>query len=578
MKYILTLLFFISYFHSLMPHAYVDTLDTILQQKTSKTDEPISLLQQVIHEIDTALKDKISLHDLYNLLNSAQFSSLFTLDVSPSMQEVKFVLGAKIYLYCLDCCEKKMLHKASKNKESLDYWQTELFYENRSLFQQNINYWLCHDDYTKTIQDNIVNLESISQQTFYFLGLVRYNKKKLLEASNQNIFEKNLMKAVRLQDIFLNAPHRDYDYCDIYGVITLMAQQSDNFCKILSLQYIQSQPPHRLERNWVACTSTAVGLCACVIAYSMYKEQIDSFAVNTYQAGESFWDTKIKRPAIKMINIVSGSEKDPLVDTQREQIIYHGLLVQGDQAPTPRGGEVTDVEVIIDESSKIVGQVTSYAVKATGSINVWSWLGYKQQQGTQGIMIPPSNIEINQQLYDRMSLEQREALRLRVAVKDITILKYPKANLNEVVPALERSVFGPIVELQKAMNTLYEENRLTIGMVAMFPVMSLAGGAFFASKKAYYTSVYEPILKIFRDLEIFLNDVSDKSISFDKEGHLYFLTELLKKKCEILTLKDLTFMEQDIAELQSKKLTYAQKFNTLQRMYRTYNFLLPGAI
>jgi hypothetical protein len=117
-----------------------------------------------------------------------------------------------------------------------------------------------------------------------------------------------------------------------------------------------------------------------------------------------------------------------------------------------------------------------------------------------------------------------------------------------------------------------------LGLVAMIPVISLTGGTIFASKKAYSMALYKPICKIIRDLEIFLNDSVGKPTSFDREGQLYFLTESLKKKCGILTLHDLKLMEEDIIELQSRNLIYAQKFNVVQRMYRTYPFLLPGAI
>ena len=564
-------LFLCCYQPLLMSHSYIDSLDLIIDQKLKAVASELSADAVAVSEqINKAIDSKISLQDLHDLLQSNKFFSFFLLESSINVKEIKFALGAKIYLYCLDCCEQKMLHKSGKNQDSIDYWEHELFYEKRDLFQKNIIRWTHRESYKKTIQSNIDHLESISKQTFYFLGLIRHSKQILLEASNRELFEKNLMMSVRLQDIFLNAVERDYDVCDVYHVITAMVQQSHDFSENLSVEYTESQPPHHFERNWVAYSSAAVTLCACLATYYAYQNDVDALIHASYQSGISFWDTKVKKPATEMFNTLSGGKNEPLLNTAREEKILETLLIQGDNAPAPQGAGVSDVTVIVNESYKLLGQAGAYVGE--------NLLGYKKENAPEVVAPLVGSADNNVQPYAAMSLQEQEALRLRVAAKDGVVLAYPKANLNEAFPALERTALSPIVELQRAMNDLYAENQFVVSLIAMFPVVLLARGAMFASKKAYSMTLYKPISRVIRDLEIFLNDSITKPISFDREGRLYFLTESLKRNSGALMFQDSKLMEDDIAELQSKHLTYLQKFNIVQRMYHTYAFLLPGAV
>lgn len=570
MKRFLSILFFMNFCYSISSQPYIDTVDIIINQ-TMKAMTYNSLPDIV--RLQKSLDNKISLEDLTVILQNNEFASFFLSESSENIKNIKFALGAKIYLYYLDCYEQKMLHKSLKNYESLKYWQQELFCENRDFLQKNILRWINPDNYKKEIQKNIEHLKAISKKTASFLGMIRHNKQILSDACNRDSFEENLMMAVRLQDTTLNVACRDYSSCNMYEIVISMAGLFNDFSLDLSAQYTESQPSHHLQRNWVAYTSTAVGLCALAIAYYSYKNDVDACASAAYEAGQYFWNDKIKAPVHKICNTLSGVNNPPLLDTQREKTILGALLIQGDLAQDPRGPEVTHVDVIVGDGSMLVGQATAYSID-----RFWGLFGYQPQNlQREGIGMLPA-IENNQRNYNNMSFADQEALKLRVAAKDSIILANPKANLNGVIPALERSVFSPMVEMQNALNKLYEENQLMIGLMAMFPAVSIAAGMTFASKKAYCIASYEPVRKVVRDLDMFLNEATSKSPSFEQEGKLYFITELLKRKCTVLSCKELQLMEEDIAELQSRYLTYTQKYNIVQRMYRTYAFLLPGAV
>jgi len=192
MKRIWHTLLVVGSFQSLISISYTESLDVVIEQRIKAiTNETLLDVVAISQQINSSIHDEITLQAISELLQSKKFISFFLLDSSINTKEVKFALGAKMYLYCLDCCERKMLHKSLKNYDSLDYWQHEQFYENRNLFDKNVTRWVNDEKYKKEIQSNISHLESISEQTASFLGLIRHNKQMLSEAVNRESFEKN---------------------------------------------------------------------------------------------------------------------------------------------------------------------------------------------------------------------------------------------------------------------------------------------------------------------------------------------------------------------------------------------------
>ena len=576
MKRIWYIFLLLGSFQPLMPHSYIESLDAIIEQRIKAiTNESLLDVVAISQQVDRAIDEKISLSAVQELLQSKKFISFFVLDSSVSVNEIKFALGVKIYLYCLDCCQAKMLHKSLKNYDSLDYWQHEQFYENRNLLDKNITRWVHDENYKKSIQANISHLESISKQTASFLGLVRHNKQILAEAFNRESFEKNLMMAVRLQDIQLNGSvEHDYEACDMYSVLTNTIQQFHSLSANLSAQYIQCQPPQHFERNWVAYSSTAAGLCACAAAYYMYKNDVDACADAAFKAGSDLWNDKVTKHVKKIINILSGTNKEHLLDTTREAAILDELYRQGDQT-SPLGSEVTTGGALAGNSLQLAGQATSHVVGQVSN-SFWGLLGYPNQSSTQESASQSSIVASSNQ--QPLLPKQKKALRVRVDQKDSVTLSQPLKNIGEVLSAGIRTGLNFGVNIQNAINNFYEEHQLTIAVAALLPAVAVAAGTVSASSRTYYAMSHQPIRRIIRDLEILLNDSVAKPVSFDREGKLYFLTELLKNKSDVLTMREHKMMEEDIAELQSKNLAYLQKFNIVQRMYHTYAFLLPGAI
>jgi hypothetical protein len=69
-------------------------------------------------------------------------------------KDLKFAIGAKLYLHYLTCCKEKMLYKAVTNYDALQYWKNELFAENLPFYNKNILRWISRSSYQEKIERN----------------------------------------------------------------------------------------------------------------------------------------------------------------------------------------------------------------------------------------------------------------------------------------------------------------------------------------------------------------------------------------------------------------------------------------
>lgn len=193
-----------------------------------------------------------------------------------------------------------------------------------------------------------------------------------------------------------------------------------------------------------------------------------------------------------------------------------------------------------------------------------------------------------------------EQKKQRAFENDRIILAHPEKNIKNLAGAYHRMVMRQLVDTKEQMNKsifqtnhvldgiyretnhlieeVYTDNRLVLGVVALVPVATVCGSSLFASNKIYSSVAYRPIRKFIYQIEVLLNESFYASTCFEKEGSLYFLTEQLKLHIGVLTFAEQKLIKDDIASLQSANLDYVQKFNIVQRMYRTYPCLAIGIV
>jgi len=546
MKKLLILLFVVAFKPLFADCNYF--LDTVITQKIEsiRSTDQAFVAVSIIDKIQKVVDEKKSLQFIESLFHEKDFVSFFLLEESQNLKDLKIALGAKIYLYCLHCSEQKVLLKAMKMYDSLDYWKHESFNEGRSWYQKNFLRWANSLEYKKSVDSKINELQFLSKKTESFLGLIRNNKQLLLKSSSLQNFQENLTVAIKTQDDFLHSINETDNSNDIYLVIINMIENFTSFNLKLSEQYKENQPPSNIVRNWQAYTLGTVTVCAAAYAAYIYQNEV-------IESAQAFWKDKVQGPVQKISDALTGKGSIPHFDSTEEKAQYHTLILREHGESAPMGSDFSGI-----------GAATQQTVNY---LDFQKWIPWGGSQELPA---------------DQLSLEQLSELEQQVLRYDQVSIANPDKNVLSVVRAYERTLLRQVIDIKKQANIvlqeLYEDNRLTLSIAAFIPAITLLGGGSFASKKIYNSISIQPLRKIIRDLELFLNNIIHQSVSFEKEGRLFLLTELLHQKSSVLNFRDSQMMEEDLLELQSESLTYEQKFYIVQRMYYTYGFLFPGAI
>ena len=205
--------------------------------------------------------------------------------------------------------------------------------------------------------------------------------------------------------------------------------------------------------------------------------------------------------------------------------------------------------------------------------------------------------ELGQAIQAKSSLDQEtapdssswtfEEKQAYVEKQHVTILTYPYKNLLRIPQAYaykieDESLRGKqaldkeIVAAKEVGNKVLKDNHMVMCMATLIPAATVVGGSLFASKNIYNSVAYQPIRKFVRELEVLLNDALYRQPSFDVQGKLYFFVEQLALNIDVLTLGEQKMIQEDLASLRNYGLDYVQKYNVIQRMYKTYPCLSAG--
>jgi hypothetical protein len=672
-KYLISLFLLVSFYQPLHAYSYVDSLDNIIDEKVAALAKSFYKVDKIVQTIKKNIKTQVSLQEIEDFLDNKHSVVFFfcnevqlkideqhsdeAAQAQQSFKDLQFVLGAKLYLYYLECAKQKMLYKSVTNYDALHYWQNEKFYEAQSFFQKNILRSLSGVQYKESIDNNITQLEQITKQTDGFLGLIIHNQRLLQKARSQQEFEQSLMESVQSQDDFLHVPHQTYDNYDMSLIIKKSIDQLCRFSVHISAQYAQYQLPSHVVRHWKGYTFTAVGMSIATFIYLRYGDDIK-------KGSQYFWDEHIKGALQRNQEYFSGVAKPTQFNVESTK---DSLQISEDAAkarPFPQGKEDPLDQALIStlseatggESTKIykevkegvvlgkqivrkivpmvntVGPVVEEVVpiakdltavykgvvkpfvadcKDTTLANPFAdstiyegtrkvlnfhgnlWLSpllkpvdaiinapHEQAQSSYQPILLPSSFEnsTNDAILPeskQVIIPKRQSENISQKDKDDIILANSLKNGIDYVDALRREVLRKQIEVENQANKISKDMHMVLAITALIPVITLIGGSLFASKSLYNTVAYQPIRTFVRRIELFLNESFYQPITFYGEGHLYFLTEQLKLNVNVLTLPEQKLIDADITALQSPDLDYVQKFNVVQRMYRTYPCLVP---
>ncbi|MGZ6250577.1 MAG: hypothetical protein ACXWL2_00960 [Candidatus Chromulinivorax sp.] len=653
--------------------AYVDSLNRIISDTISNFGKYSTEINQIIKPVNLSTKKSYSLHEINSFLDKDrsviisfadqlpkkldQFitkkRSKFSTDLCPEL-EVKILqdaLAAKLYVYYLDCLEQKLLDKAVKNYNALQYWQNEKFQEGKSFFNKSILRWFSWASYQKTIDSNIKEISDLSEKIYYFLGLTRQNKINALQAKSREEFEQAFIVGLQLQNNFLHLSDYNFDQDNFAFFLKNAIDEVYQFNIHLSTKYAYCQLPSHFQRHTQEYILSAVLVSVAAYVSMQYGADIKNGV-------EHFYAAHIQGPLQRNLEFLGGYAKPPQLPIEQDAIAKQKqqlktlveIAVQKEAAKTDRAitrpvalanflDEITagdfsenrkdfeEVKADVKRGMKMVKPHLDNLDKISEKhpnmlwIDLWKYFQgwrspvfpHKFQKGSRTLIKDAfswvtfkDQTERDDQLIDD---ESQDKFSNHVHIKTDYEISLPKETLNLMNYLSERAKWKfdqkkeyaekqfqiiqafpyenpsrahepyvyevakmqlEVLEGKKLANKFAEDLFVILGIGTLLPAITVAGGSLFASKKIYDSVIYKPIKKFIHELEVILNECLYEKTLFDKEGYIYFLTEQLRLHEHVLTQDEQKLLQKDLAALQDCKLDYTQRFNVIQRMYRTY--------
>lgn len=677
MKYISYLFLLLTFFQNLQAELYIESLDAIIAQKVEslqKSFYEVKNLDKVISKLAKHIKKQPGAKDVSAFLDPVNSVTFFFNDqvvlklngdlseeaqaVLADFKDVKFAIGAKLYLYYLACCKEKMLYKATRNYDALQYWKNEQFAENLAFYNKNILRWISRSSYQERIEHNIAALEKVSLQTNSFLGMLCSNQDLLVQSQTEQDFKANLKEVIGIQNEFLQLS--DDLSCDDMGqLVAVSLQQVQQFNNHLSQLYAACQLPSHVARNWKGYTLSTAAICACAYIYLTYGDAM-------IQGAQYAWNEHARGPVEKAIHTFTGVLQPDQIDIEdfkqslkiseqaaaqrpfpkgKDDSLHESLASSFDEMTGGQAGpiiqEIKDLRIVakevattvvpmvnrmgpvIDETVPVVKDVLDVyhnefrpfvadnkdatimnpfanakpleAIKNSFNLNKQIWLG-QNLKGVDAIINGPGKKIVSTfkplELPNSLQAPVQEIVlpkfdqgvvaskvypeNMSQKDKDDIILGNSLKNPNDFVDAGRREGLRLVIKVLEKGNKMAKDNHMVMSIGSLITPAIILGGSLFASKNIYNSVVYQPIRKFVRELEVLLNDALYRQPSFDVQGKLYFLVEQLSLNVDVLTLGEQKMMQDDLRSLRNYGLDYVQKYNVIQRMYKTYPCLAAG--
>lgn len=679
MKYVSYLFLFITAFSKLSAGHYTDTLSGTIAEKIQALDQSpcqVKNLEKIERKLSKTIVKQPGFQQITSFLDKKTSSIFFFNDQvtlsfnrkgEPSAElikafndfkDLKFAIGAKLYLHYLTCCKEKMLYKAVTNYDALQYWKNELFAENLPFYNKNILRWISRSSYQEKIERNIAALEKVTLETNSFLGMLCSNEDLLLKSQTEQDFKDNLKEAIAVQNQLLRVEN-DCDYEDMSNLLQITLEQNYNFDQYLSELYAQCQLPSHVVRNWKAYTISTATMCACAYIYLHYGDAI-------IQSSQYAWSEHARGPIEKAIKTFTGVLQPDQIDIEdlkqslkiseqaaaqrpfpkdKDDSLHESLSSSFNEMTGGQAGpiiqEIKDLRVVakevattvvplvnrmgpvIDETVPVVKDVLDVyhnefrpfvaanrdatianpfanatpmeAIRNSFNLNKQIWFGQnlkgvdaiingegKEIVSTFKPLELPDSLQIPAQEIVAPKGDQQTAVRkiypdnMSQKDKDDIILGNSLKNPNDFVDAGRREFLRLVINVLEKANKMAKDNHMVMSMATLLPAATVVAGSLFASKNIYNSVIYQPIRKFVRELEVLLNDALYCQPSFDVQGKLYFLVEQLSLNVDVLTLGEQKMMQDDLRSLRNYGLDYVQKYNVIQRMYKTYPCLRAG--
>ncbi len=463
-----------------------------------------------------------SVHDFIKFLEENSLQS--------SIQQALYI-SAALHMHARLKAESEFLVKTMYVLQlNNQYWQKELVCERAPLYKKSIDRWGYSFVYIKNIQARLKHLKTTQDMIALQLGKYRYllhqfemiqtiaDIKKLFECIGQDKF----FESVSAVSIVHPAIQSAYSFHECAKHVKKFCWEACSFTKI----------PSHIERNKLAYAATLLGALAL---YMVVTENVGCIK-STYEKVE-------KNVPLFVDNHIIGPSQEIL-----------RIFLNEDTAFRPNLENIK-----IDEAEELA-LINDLAIKL-------------------GVTVEAAKEEYRKILLDAghvfRLLDPRESHLKNVARAAIFRVALLLLDLKKSINATA----GVGQQMLDELHDILDQMKLVISVAALFPA-ALVSWAGYKSIVGLYELMFkkifitQPFKETIRSIHTLLNEhIHLQEKEYRAEGYLYFYTQILHIIGEKLSLEQQEIFYEDVLLLQKYEYTYEQKFNIVQRMYATYDFL-----
>ncbi len=414
----------------------------------------------------------------------------------------------------------------------------------------HLTYWKhhCHTLTTATTSQqesaatHIGALEQEIARNAHFLGYFNDVASQCKDISDQTKLQAHIYKTATLMDTCLTFCPQDMqeeestapiDQEMIHTMLMSTKDKIEHYTKtVLERTKLHHKPSH-FARHWLGYTFGTLCTLGALAYMHKNKEALTTWIRATHESAKRFFANYAYKPIKNAINIFYGKNQPESIKLSEESI----------------------QRMIIDYYREIHPHM----------------LYDEMKQKAQGAA---QNRELPAELIEELALEMRN-FRTNLWLPNWKITQYFGRGQYIRINAIEFEIF----KLQ--LIDMFQANRLTIELLLTIPTFALLYGSYKISKNISHKISphhisYKPIKRGLLKVEHILNNHNNTAVqmSYSAQGQLYYwLCKLRNYADQVPDKKRLYFLE-DLAELGASDLQVDQKLSTINRMYRTYSFLL----
>lgn len=488
------------------------------------------------------------------VLTSSDTKKIFTIDLS-SYTDVSVVSSIRTlqYLILLSLYQKIFQHYIVASETFLNdlliakkYWMYEDFYMKQPFFGKNILYNFYSLEYQNKITSKLAALDEIENNIAGILGFCLYGLSNIQQINNQDAIVEQMILVVDQFFKLFNAPEfhpeEKRDPVVIYNYALWMHENIQQHMNLAQLGMQQNGKNSFLADHWVGISCTTLAVIAAALMYTKHEKTVKSLCEQGKIAVPNFWQEYIVNPVVGLKEVVWDQK------TKKLQHVEH----------FPDIPKFSDVPLLsnIPQSADI-----------------------PEYDGLRTLLVNP----ILNPLVKEINTTKKDLIKTANDWKNDTVKTVNEwkddvvKTANEWKDASEKTLNTKIDE---ANDTIIKNNQINMYLATIGPVLFGTYTLCSYAYKAYdhyirHKNWYIPMRYIVRSIDQLVNRVarSLEGHSFVDDGKLYMLIQHFKGYIVCLDNEELFLMHNDINELLSFDLNYAQKKGVIDRMYKTYEFL-----